>query len=205
MDVLKPTTSFIPKKPIEGSRAYNSPQLGGLFTLISSVMLVGSILLAAGAFFYERYLTAAIETQGVNLSRAEAAFDPQLLTDLSRLNNRLAESKRLLGNHVALTPFFELLERTTLESVSFQSLDFTSNAGKITITMRGQARSFGALALQSDVFSKTKQVKNALFSGLNLDQTGNVVFELTADIDPSLVLYRNNVNSVPVPTFQKPQ
>lgn len=206
MDVVKPTTSFIPKRPIEEARTRTTgPEFGGLFTLVSSILLVGSIVLAAGAFFYERYLIGAIATQGQNLARAEAAFEPQLLSDLSRLNSRLGESKRLLGGHVALTPFFELLERTTLESVSFQSLDFTSNSGKFTIAMRGQARSFGALALQSDVFSKTKQIKNALFSGLNLDQTGNVVFELTADVDPSLVLYRNNATNAPTPTLQNPQ
>lgn len=203
MDVLKPTTSFIPKKPIEGTSIRTSPQLGGIFTLVSSIMLVGSITLAAGAFFYERYLESIIASQETNLARAEAAFEPQLLSDLSRLNQRIAESKRLLAGHIAITPFFELLERTTLESVSFQSLDFISNSGKITITMKGQARSFGALALQSDVFSKTKQIKNPLFSGLNLDQTGNVIFELTADIDPSLVSYRNNAQEVPTPTFQQ--
>ena len=193
----KVTTSFIPKKPLQPQALVQSRAVGALM-LVSIALLVLSILAAGGMFLYQGYLGKAIAAQGAALDRAEAAFEPKLIRDLSRLNSRIKESKQLLAGHVAISPFFELLEKTTLENVSFQSFDFSVQGGKAIVSMKGQARSFADIALQSDTFGKTQQIRDSIFSNLNLDQTGNVVFSLIATIDPSLTLYKNNVPA-PIP------
>ena len=156
-------------------------------------MLIISIVLSIGVFLYKGYLAQNIAAQSATLSRAQAVFEPNLIRDLIRLDTRINESKRLLAGHVAVSPFFELLGGTTLQNIAFQSLNFSVVGGKATVSMKGQARSFSDIALQSDVFAKTKQIRDPIFADLNLDQTGNVVFSLSAALDPSLTLYRNNI------------
>ncbi len=61
--------------------------------------------------------------------------------------------------------------------------------------MNGVARSFNALAAQSNAFSDEKRIKRAIFSGITLDQkSGNVSFSLKAELDPALIV--NNANPV---------
>ena len=59
--------------------------------------------------------------------------------------------------------------------------------------MSGKAKSYNSVAYQAKVFSSEPAFKNAVFSNLDLDQSGNVVFEFDAQIDPSLVTYQNNI------------
>lgn len=185
-------TSFIPKKPLQEARP-SASRFAGVFVAGSILMLVISIVLSVGVFLYKGYLAQNIAGQSATLSRAQAAFEPNLIRDLIRLDTRINESKRLLAGHVAISPFFELLGGTTLQNIAFQNLNFSVAGGKATVSMKGQARSFSDIALQSDVFAKTKQIRDPIFADLNLDQTGNVVFSLSATLDPSLILYRNNL------------
>ncbi len=71
--------------------------------------------------------------------------------------------------------------------------------------MNGTARSFNAVALQSDAFGKSSIFKDPIFSNLNLDQEGDVVFDFSAVIDPVRVSYAALVlnalsNETPVDT-----
>jgi hypothetical protein len=52
--------------------------------------------------------------------------------------------------------------------------------GRIKVLLRGTARSFNAVALQADNFSKSTLIQDPIFSNVNLDQNGNIVFNFEA-------------------------
>ena len=62
--------------------------------------------------------------------------------------------------------------------------------------MSGEARSYRTLALQSDVFGESKLIKNPIFSNLSLSTTGDIVFDLSFDVDRSLIMYENVFNTI---------
>lgn len=187
---IKLNPSFIPKDTLREAAAPRRQGGLGLFFLISLIIFLGSILASLGVFLYGEYVTRSLESKKVSLERARAAFEPALIEELSRLNLRMQKTKEILAGHSALTSFFDLLADTTLTRVRFKSFEYTfAGAGKAVIAMKGEARSFGDIALQSDAFAKTKQIREPAFSSLNLDQGGNVIFDFTASLDDSLLSY----------------
>jgi len=196
MDVVS-QTSFIPKKPIMQAPQAQASRGMSLFLLVSVFLFSGSLLLAAGVYVWKGALERGIESQKESLARNRDAFEPASIIKLQRLSRRLEISKTILANHLAPSQLFAVLEESTLQNVRFSSMDFALDQTKGTaiLTMKGQARSYGAVARQSDVFAKASGIKNPVFSELNLDQRGNVVFSFTAAVDPSSLRYSSLLNS----------
>jgi len=191
-------TSFIPKKTTSPIGPTSKAGVN-LVTLFGVIIFLISIALAGTVFIYEGYLTNNIKTMKDSFKRNEQAFNPQSITAYSTLNARINVANTLLKTHVAVSNIFDLLEQATLKNVRFSDFNYTYISDKrLTLSMKGQATSYNAIAKQSDVFSQdpmNKYIHNAIFSNLDLDQSGNVVFSFTADVDPQQVLYRNNLPS----------
>ena len=150
---------------------------------------------SVGAFLYQQYLVQSIERKEVSLERARSAFEPALIKEMSRLDARMISAQEILNKHTALSAFFELLESTTLKTVQFDDFGYSVDAeGKMLISMKGKALSFASVALQSDSFGDSALIQEPIFSGLNLDTKGNVVFDFTAILDPSIVSYIDGVS-----------
>src|SRR3989344_44059 len=197
-------TSFIPKKPLVSIREPSSSSRISLFSTIAVVIFIVFLASAAGVYLWKRYLLGEIKNMSASVTKARAALEPSLVNDLVRLNNRIEGSKALLKGHVALSPFFSLLETLTLQSLRFTSFGFSVNGEKVVVTMSGAARSFATIALQSDVFGRNnKYIHDPLFSDLNLDKSGNVIFKFTATIDPSLVSYEKSIADEVAPSLNE--
>lgn len=189
-------TSFIPKQPISGTSPKRKSGGLGIISLILSILTMGVIALAVGVFLYQQLLDTTVDRKKATLDRAQAAFEPTLIQELVRIDNRLKAAEDILDNHVSISALFELLERLTLQSVRFESFEYSFlEDDRINITMSGNAKNFGGIALQADIFGRDRLINEPIFSGLNLDQKGNVVFDFTATIDKSLVLFVNNLSS----------
>lgn len=186
-------TSFIPKAPLaETTPSSYKKRRMSLFTLLALVIFIVSIFLSGGVFIYKIYLERSLEDKKVSLERARAAFEPSLIEELKRLNKRIEHSKSLLGRHNAFSSLFDTLEESTLQNVQFKSFNLTSAPdGKSEVTLTGLGRNYTSVALQSDVFSKTKGIKEPLFSQLNLDASGGVAFTVSATLDPDAFRYSN--------------
>ena len=99
--------------------------------------------------------------------------------------------KSLLDNHKAVTLLFTLLEINTAQTVQFKEFSYIVGADKkIKLAMKGEARSYTAIAFQSDVFSKIEQLKNTMFTNLFIDEKGIITFDFSAEVDPSVVAYK---------------
>lgn len=192
-------TSFVPKKPVQTGKPKppRGPRLGVLFVLTLIVFLV-SITLTVGVFLYQQYLESSIARKEQTLEEKRALFEPALIRELSRLDTRLEQAEALLNQHVALTRLFDFLEGNTLQNVQFQSFryDILSD-GNISLAMDGQATSFAAVALQSDVFGDSEVIRSPVFEGLNVGEAGNVVFNVSAFVDTRQVLYQGRSRPTP--------
>lgn len=194
--------SFIPKKPLIASVApvrsggVSILWLGALFIFIMS--LVG----AGAAYFFASHVQDSIQQASDSLTRAQAAYDPNAVQNLIRLNNRLTQASTLLKNHLAPSALFTFLEQNTLTNVRFSDFSYSTNpSGEISLSLSGQAHDFASVALQSDVFSRSKSLKDVLFSDVNVDpSSGGVVFKVTAAVDPNLLLYGTVVTGGSAPS-----
>lgn len=184
-------TSFIPKKTVEvGKRRRRSSM--SIFMLGGIVVFFIAVLASGGLFVYQRLIVRSIEKKQDALARAQEAFEPSLIRELSRLDERIGLVNTLLNEHVAPSSLLEVLEEVTLATVRFESFNFSIPENEeegIKLVMNGSAVGFNAVALQSDEFAKNEYLKDPIFSSLSVAETGEVTFSVTATVDPKLFIY----------------
>lgn len=198
-------SSFIPKKPISGQspRKQGGGPVGLLFLLTLIAFLV-VFALTAGVFLYQQFLVRSIERKGVELEEARAAFEPALIQELTRLDTRIKTADILLDRHIALSRMFTFLENNTIQDVRFTSFRFALfSDGQANLILDGVAKSFNAVALQSDIFGKSRFIENPIFEGLNVNEKKDVTFTIKALINPDLLSYRSIAESrLPAPSSE---
>lgn len=192
-------SSFIPhdagvQTPVP--RVSRGGGLSDLLFLASIVMLVASLALGGAVFLYSEYLDTTADSKVEQLQRAQEAFEPALIQELTRLDDRMRAAEQVLNTHVAPTAFFNTLAESTLATVAFQSLDMqASDAQKITVKMSGVAASVNSIALQADLYSKNGVITNPIFSSINRQADG-VHFNLSALVNPAAIGYSQNLSAV---------
>ena len=188
-------SSFIPSdaaKP-QALRKVSRTGFADLLILLAVVGLVASIALAAGVFLYLQYLQTNSASKLEQLNRAKEAFEPSLIQELTRLDDRMRAAEVVLKNHTAPTLFFRLLEQLTLQTVSYASLDFNAaDSQNVTIKMDGVAASVNSIALQADYLSRSGTIASPIFSNVNRGQ-GGINFNLSAIINPVALRYSEGV------------
>jgi hypothetical protein len=185
-------TSFIPKQSLESSVApQRAPRkrVGlGLGSFISLIVFLAAVGLSAGLFLYERYLTESIATK----KDTRDAFQPALIRELTRLDTRIQAAKEILELHVAPSAIFGILEQVTLESVRYDSFDYSNDNGFPTISMAGVATDFEAVALQSDAYGENNFLIEPVVSDLDSDE-GTITFAFKASVEPQTVSFIKNL------------
>lgn len=182
-------SSFIPQTPITPARVESHGSGGfGLLTLLAIVLLVASVTLAVGVFLYVQFLTTSAASKLEQLERAKQAFEPSLIQDLTRLDDRMRAADIILGGHIAPSALFALLQQLTLQTIAFSSLDLTESAGEISVAMKGVAQSVNSIALQADLLAKSGVISNPIFSNINRQLDG-VHFDFTADVNRAALHY----------------
>ena len=185
-------TSFIPQKPMIEKRAVTTRPVG--FLAVIAIFILFTIVLATVAFyFYKGVLIKNIIKMENNLNLARNRFEPSKITELQILDKRLRASNEILSKHIAITPIFQALQSITMKTVRYTKFSYDLGAeknAKITIKMSGLAIGYRSVALQSDLFTKNKNLIEPIFSNLALDNSGNVLFDLGFSVDPSFVDYK---------------
>lgn len=199
-------TSFIPKKPIVASAGMTSKSID-FFAVIATVIFLGSIVLSVAVFAWKYTLEKKVASSEVSLATAKDEFDQEFIGYVNRLNSRIETSKDLLNRHVGASPIFAFLASHTLKTVSYTDFSYSYEAdGSVKVVMKGVAKSYSSIALQSEEFGKQNQyIKSPIFSDLNPDQTGNIGFTLTAFLDKNLVSYQKNLGQSNANLLTTPQ
>lgn len=187
-------SSFIPKKTL--SRPVYAESKFSFFPFVSLLLLIISILMLGGVYFYKGFLNKKISVLFDSLKRAEDILDPVFVDQMQSLDSKMETAKTLLAQHKMPTAIFEFLEQSTLKTVRFSNFDLAINLPKdfgggaeVVLNLSGNANSYASLALQSREFQKNENVKNIILSGLSLGETGDVKFSAKIIIDPSYLIY----------------
>lgn len=199
-------SSFIPKSPVAST---TSGMLGapmgrktnkkGLLALLALAAFTISVLLALGVFGYKFYLKYSIDKMGADLENARATLQPEVIRELTRLDNRIISSQELIKRHQILSPLFKFLEVSTPKTVRFNNFGYSMTEQGLELSMTGEARGYMALAFQADIFNKSPYLKNSIFSDFSLNERGDVRFSFKAVVDPSLVSYQREMERLGVP------
>ncbi|MEX2010205.1 MAG: hypothetical protein WD874_00140 [Parcubacteria group bacterium] len=199
-------SSFIPKGPIATPGKFSAPKTRSLFGTIAVFIFAVSVVMAIGVFGYERFLISRIGTMGEGLVEARSTIDTETIRELMRMDARILSTAGLLDKHTAITPLFEFLEANTLQNVRFTDFSYSTTDKGLTLAMKGQARGYSAVALQSEMFNRSKFIKSPAFSDLDLDLKGNVTFSFSATLDPVFISYKTQLQGVvPVTPSVTPQ
>ena len=186
--------TFIPHEAVSSTPARR--QGGGLSELIfllAIILFIISAALGAGVFLYTQYLQSSNQSKLNQLSSAQAAFNPTLIQQLTRLDSRMSSAQSLLTSHLAPSQLFAMLNQSTVQDISFSSLTYNAaDPQQITLTMTGIAGSVNSIALQAQVFSQSGIISNPIFSNIDAQQDG-VHFNFTALVNPSALSYESYV------------
>ncbi|MEK7515572.1 MAG: hypothetical protein AAB555_01390 [Patescibacteria group bacterium] len=185
---LPPTipTSFVPHSSAAPRRF--RADLTGAFGFFAYAIFGIVFLLALAVFFYGRILAVEKDSKGSELRAKIDAIDPKTVETFVRLRDRLNSSSILLNNHVAFSGFFSSLEKILPTTVRFSMLRLSFDAaGTSKVEGAGVAKNFNALAAASTAFAADGRIKDAIFSGININKDNSVSFSLTAALDPAIL------------------
>jgi len=208
----KITSSFIPTDTVRNSPSgpsYNRSAGFDLLLLGGIILFIASVALAIGVFLYLQFVQASLGSKSEQLQRAQEAFEPALIAELTRLDDRMIAAETILQQHIAPSELFRILEDLTLETISLSSLNFQANSGSsMEMTLVGVARSVNSIALQADLYGKHVAITSPIFSNINRDESG-VFFDVSATLNPNSLRYHNilSARSAPqqLPQNQLPQ
>ncbi len=187
-------TTFIPKAPASGTTAGAPPKTMNIFILASALVFVFSLVAAAGAYFYRAVLVRDIEELSRSVTRAEEIVSPALVGRLNAYDKRSRVVKTLLDKHIVLSPVFDLLEALAIGSVRFSDFEYSlGREGNAKLSLSGEAKSYSALAAQSNLLGKSEYIKEPIFSNFALNTIGNVTFDFSSSVEHSFQLYRNTL------------
>lgn len=202
-------SSFIPRDTAQDTRIgkRRASTTADLVVLFSIVLLVASVALGVSVFLYVKFLESSLSSKQEQLGRAQASFEPALISELNRLDDRMRTAENLLAAHLAPSVLLKTLEELTLETISFTTLQYSAQekAG-ITLEFSGVARSVNSIALQADLFGKHGAIVSPIFSNINRGPDG-VRFDLTASVNPTNLRYETLVQQLtgaPVPSAEVP-
>ena len=189
-------TSFIPKKALTETTSRPRPESVSVFFIIGFIVFILSLASAGGGFAYKKILIGSITDMNQRLAEAKNSFESDFIEKMNRLSKRIEAGNKLLATHTVVSTVFDLLENQTLATIKFNNFTYDlRDNGTSFISLTGEAVNFSSIALQSDIFGQEKYIKSPVFSDLNSDQRGIVVFKFNASLDPNLISYKKNLAS----------
>ena len=186
-------TSFIPKRTLDTQTRIARADTVSIFTVLSTLIFFLTLAAGGGIFFWQKTLVTQVQQVEATLVRERESFSEDSIQELTSLSNRLQSSKTLLDSRLYTSKIFELLNQNTIKTVRFGKFSVDPalvDKGKLKMMVSGQAKDYASVALQSEVFSKLNSaVIDYEFSNLTLDQSGNVLFDMSATLDKKAVAF----------------
>ncbi len=196
-------SSFIPKGPASST----SSPLGvrgaprDIVSFLAGLIFTISLILAVGVFAYKYYLNYRIDRMGAELESARTALSPETIDELVRLNDRIVSVEDLVSKHRVVSPVFDYLSSVTPKTVRYIEFSFAVTDKTLDLNVRGEARSYSALATLSQTLHQTDNFQKPVFTNLSLDEKGNVLFTLSVVVNPDLISYNKNLDKIAAPVL----
>lgn len=182
-------SSFIPKDPVAAPEVFQKKKAGLVGVLVVS-LFIASITIAVLLYFYKGIVKGDIESMQNQLIDAEKSIDKKTISEMSNFSKKLDTIKSIVSKHQVIASLMNNLASSTVSTVYFSDFDYSNNdRGVATVSMKGKALGYGAVAQQEEVLVKNKYFKSVVFSNLNLDDKGFVSFDLVISVDPQITTY----------------
>lgn len=168
-------------------------------------MLVGSLALAGGIYFYKNYLLSELAGQQQALKDERNKFNEADILSLQEFNRRVSAAELLLDNHISPSKVFDTLELTTKERIQFTDFELEQRPSQdVTLTIQGGTEEFKTVALQALQFDDDALMKDAIFTDISTlsptvsdlenpvatpKEVSKVSFKVAGNISASLLLY----------------
>lgn len=195
-------TSFIPKKSLQVDPGGSSDDKyvsrrtvhygPGFF--LAFLLFVASVVGSAVVFGYTTIVNKRIDGHKETLNEQQNRFDPAVVEELIRTENRIDNAKKLVMNHTVLTQLFSKLEAVTLRQVQYKELTYNDAAGsRPSMKLVGITSDFKEAAQQTTVFRDDDLLHNPIMVQLdkntvNKDQV-EVSFMIETSVDEKLVSF----------------
>ncbi|MDP3052153.1 MAG: hypothetical protein Q8N42_01460 [bacterium] len=186
--LASPVTSFIPKTRIN---APSQKAKGiGLGVLVSGLILLISLGLFGGVYFYKQSLQNKVNDATANLARAKQAFEVSLFNELSGLTSSISAAKQILAQHSAPSKILKLIGDLTLKDATFSNFIYNLSNKNASIIMNGDAKSYTVVALQAKLFDDSDFIDDVTFSNLSLKEGGKINFTVNFNVSPDFLIYK---------------
>lgn len=187
-----PKTSFIPKQAI-GGVSKSIPRRRkhfNIFSFIGIVVCLCGMILAVGVFLYKGMNEKALEAKKLELQNIKSSFSHDDIEALRELDRRIAISRALLDKHLSPSVLFDALELRTQKEVQFTGFSYAQReSGSVELTLEGTALRFNTVALQSVELADAEALSRVIFSGLAVEDEGNVQFKVTGEGNNKALAY----------------
>ena len=180
-------SSFIPKG-VAGEESAKKKTTSVAEMLAISIFVL-TVLASAGLFVYKSMLKSGIEDSRIQLANAGQTIDKVKIEEMSSFSRKMGLINSIVDKHQVISGFISSLASSTIRTVYFNDFDYNIVQGELNVDMQGSADSYGAVALQEDLFKKNKYWKDVTFSNLNLAEKGRVSFKVSVSVDPEIVTY----------------
>jgi hypothetical protein len=165
-----PRSSFIPKETSALPTRVTRRKSFHVFNFFSSALLVVSLLLAGGTFFYKLTLEKERDESIAELATKKSLFSDEKLLEISIFDRKLRAASFLLDNHLAPSRIFSALESGTMERIQFRDFvyEYEYPLG-ISLELTGETEEFKTVALQADEFFEEPLLREGVFTDLGTE------------------------------------
>ncbi len=190
-------SSFIPKGPLVSGL---NPTIGkvsrphDLLAILAKGAFALSVVAAILATGYKFYINYSIKEMSAEIERAREELAQGPVGELISLNDRISSASTLVSEHRVVSPIFAFFEAKTPRAVRLNRFEFDMAGKGPALTVSGLAQGYSALAFFAETVYKEPNFREPVFSNIALDTRGNVTFNLTTKIDPTLISYQKSLN-----------
>jgi hypothetical protein len=201
-------TSFIPQRQTQRKQKNHGVRKIYILAYVSYVLFFGTVFAAGGTFFYKYTLDSQLENKKSELATERTNFNQADIESVRELSDRIYIAKEKMDGHVSVLSIFEALENSSSQALTFRKFSYKRPEEAVPlVTLTGEASNFNSLLFQREVLDLNPVFSGADFAevALNLvtdeNQDSNaepyplVTFEISKDIDPSLIGYIPRVST----------
>lgn len=157
-------------------------------TYTGTIFVLALVVYLGLAFGYKPFLNrtiAGIDTEINKISKARTD-DPesrQFETTFLDFYSQASNIQLLLKDHAAMSPVFDLIERSTRDDVFFQTIQIDGETRVVGFS--GSAKDYSSLASQLAVYSGLEETENTTITGSRQSDSG-MIFDFRMMLSPSV-------------------
>ena len=177
----------LPQRVIEqlGREPVRTPGWSGGLLMLAGTLFFISILIAGGlSYGYQPYLNNQATTLDSKIKKFGQDVPMEDQQKILIFYSQLVNLKKLLKQHVSVSPTLEWLQKNTSPNVYYSK--FVLDVVKKSIGLSGSAKSVNDFAEQMQNFSSRPEIVSATFTNLGLGKDNFWTFDISLIVKPEL-------------------